>query len=177
MVTENRSPFDASPARPIATRQTSDVGFGAFFDLCVRLQPEEEIPLIRISIDDALRGLKRFKRLAKQDLLASPLTNNPRFWRIQAEARRSQYTELMNIVEKDGVEMAYCHAVGRYASLPRVISSDPDGLEPVFAGQKLALEMFFTMLGVTRQAALQAAAATKPRAPRSESRVAGGAFV
>ncbi|NLN19459.1 MAG: hypothetical protein GX162_09330 [Firmicutes bacterium] len=133
--------------------------------------------MIRISADDVLRGLKRFKRLAKQDLLASPLTNNPRFWRILAETRRSQYTELMNIVEKDGVEMAYRYAVGRYASLPRVVSSDQIGSEPVFAGQKLALEMFFTMLGVTRQAALQAAARTKPKVPKSETRVAGGAIV
>ena len=115
--------------------------------------------MIRISNEDVLRGLKRFKRLAKQDLLASNLTSNPQFWRTQAEARRTQYTELMEIVEKDGVEMAYRHAVGRYASLPRLASGEPTQPEPTLAGQRLALEMFFTMLGVTNKAAIHAAAA------------------
>lgn len=128
--------------------------------------------MIRISDDDALRGLKKFKRLAKQDFLASTLADNPQFWRTQAEARRSQYTELMEIVEKDGVEVAYRHAVGRYASLPRLASSDFAELEPAWMGQKLALEMFFTMVGVTHQAALQAAATRRA----SQQGVASGSF-
>jgi hypothetical protein len=132
------------------------------------------MPMIRISDDDALRGLKKFRRLAKQDLLASTLTDNPQFWRTQAEARRSQYAELMGIVEKDGVEVAYRHAVGRYASLPRLASSEFAGLEPVFSGQKLALEMFFTMMGITNQAALRAAATSRHV---SQEGVASGSFV
>jgi hypothetical protein len=103
--------------------------------------------LILIAKDDVLRGLKAFKRLAKQDLLASPLTANPQFWSAQAQARRREYDVLAQIVDEDGVEVAYDRAVERYASLPHVASEDKFG--PEVLGQRQALDMFFTMLGKT----------------------------
>jgi hypothetical protein len=105
--------------------------------------------VIRIAKDDVLRGLKKFKRLAKQDLLASSLTSNPHYWSTQAEARRAEYGELMEIVDDDGVEIAYRKAVQRYASLPLVAQGEcPD---PEVSGCRQALEMFFTMLGVSAE--------------------------
>lgn len=110
-----------------------------------------------IAKDDVLRGLKRCKRLAKQDLLASALTPNPHFWGTQAEARRTQYTELMEIVDSDGVETAYQQAMRRYASLPRFTPSGATGVDPEQSGQKQALEMFFTILGVSQDSSVEPA--------------------
>lgn len=110
--------------------------------------------MIRIAKDDVLRGLKSFKRLAKQDLLASALTSNPQFWSMQAEARRKQYGDLMEIVENDGVDVAYRQALQRYASLPRIASGETG--DPEVLGRQQALEMFFTMLGVDSHAADEA---------------------
>ncbi|HHT27097.1 MAG TPA: hypothetical protein GXZ82_07630 [Firmicutes bacterium] len=101
--------------------------------------------MIRIAKDDVLRGLKAFKRLAKQDFLASPLTANPQFWSTQARARRREYDVLAQIVDKDGVEAAYDRALERYASLPHLALENESN--PEILGQKQALDMFFMMLG------------------------------
>lgn len=94
---------------------------------------------------DVLRALKKFKRLAKQDLLASELTSDPDFWRGQAEARREMYDILMALVESEGVDAAHRHAVDEHASLPLLGSA---GDSAVVKGKKQALQMFFTILGV-----------------------------
>ncbi|MGE5575696.1 MAG: hypothetical protein ACM3TT_00685 [Syntrophothermus sp.] len=104
--------------------------------------------MIQVAKDDVLRGLKKFKRLAKQDILASPLTSNPDFWSKQAEARRKIYDELMQAVERDGIEEAYEMALRNYAKLPVVHSSEET--HPEVRGEKQAFEMFFTILGVEK---------------------------
>ena len=63
--------------------------------------------MIQVAKDDVLRGLKKFKRLAKQDLLASGVTSNPDFWRVQAESRRQKYSDLMELVEAKGGDLAF----------------------------------------------------------------------
>jgi len=94
---------------------------------------------------EVLRALKKFKRLAKQDLLASAHTSNPEFWRGQAEARRAMYDRLMALVENEGVEAAYRIAVDEHAALPLLDSAEE---APDVSGKRQALEMFFTILGV-----------------------------
>lgn len=109
--------------------------------------------MIVVAKDDVLRGLKRFKRLAKQDLLASSKTSNPEFWEKQAEARREKYTQLMDIIERIGVDAACDRALKDYAALPLVHSQEtPD---PVTSGYQQALEMFFKIVGVDEKARLQ----------------------
>lgn len=103
--------------------------------------------MFEVGKEDVIQGLKRFKRLAKQDLLASSLTSNPQFWSRQAEARRAMYTSLMNLVEEKGVELAYETARREYASLPR-FAFDGAETNPQDKGRAQALEMFFTLLGV-----------------------------
>lgn len=103
--------------------------------------------MFQVSKDDVLQGLKRFKRLAKQDLLASSLTSNPQFWSRQAEARRAMYTTLMNLVQEKGVELAYESARREYVSLPPFAFDNTED-HPQDKGRAQALEMFFTLLGV-----------------------------
>ena len=102
--------------------------------------------MIQIAKDDVLRGLKKFKRLAKQDLLASSLTSNPDYWRIQAEARRRKYSDLMELVDDKGVDLACKVAMSDYAKLPLFDSLEGDA--PEIRGTEQALEMFFTLLGM-----------------------------
>lgn len=109
--------------------------------------------MIVVAKDDVLRGLKRFKRLAKQDLLASSRTSNPAFWEKQAEARREKYTQLMDVIERIGVDAACERALRDYAALPLVHSQGtPD---PVISGHQQALEMFFEIIGVDQKSRLQ----------------------
>ncbi|NMB25620.1 MAG: hypothetical protein GX986_08815, partial [Firmicutes bacterium] len=98
--------------------------------------------MIMVAKDDVLRGLKKFKRLAKQDLLASTLTSNPDFWKAQAEARRHKYDDLMELVEAKGVDLACKVAMSDYAKLPLFDSLEGDA--PEIRGTEQALEMFFT---------------------------------
>lgn len=97
--------------------------------------------MILVDQDDVLRGLKRCKRLAKQALLASGLTANPSFWTAQAEARRVTYDDLMSRIEEGGVELTYTAARHRYEELV-------DSATPEQTGERQALEMFFTIVGM-----------------------------
>lgn len=101
--------------------------------------------MFSVGQSDVINALKKFRRLAKQDFLASTQTSDPVFWRLQAEARRDQYEELMESVRVDGVESAYRRSTSQYTALPlsRGENQDPDIL-----GREQAFEMFFQALGV-----------------------------
>ena len=114
--------------------------------------------MIRIAKDDVLRGLKRCKRIAKQDLLASSLTDNPHYWNVQAHTRREYYDVFMKIIEQSGVEQAYQQAIRWYAALPPCIFTQDMDPNPKTSGTRQALEVFFSILGVSREEALKARA-------------------
>lgn len=108
--------------------------------------------MIQVAKDDVLRALKKCKRLAKQDLLASGLTSDAGYWSAHAEARRKTYDELMQQVEEEGVEAAYERAMEAYAALPL---PDIDESPVEIKARHQALEMFFTILGVDVGAAVE----------------------
>lgn len=112
--------------------------------------------MIRVTARDALQALKKFKRLAKQDLLASELTDAPHFWRQQAEARRATYDVLMELVENEGVEAAHRFAVDELAALPLFGSGDNGEDNPGSAtqqGKQQALQLFVSLLGTEEEQA------------------------
>lgn len=107
--------------------------------------------MVHVSASDALRALKTFKRLAKQDFLVSVHTDNPEFWSRQAEARRETYDELMIVVQKDGVEAARRYALDELAVLPLF------GSEKFIAarrGKQQALRMFCSLFDYGRHPAV-----------------------
>lgn len=106
--------------------------------------------MFNVTASDVVRALKKFKRLAKQDLLASELTSNPQFWREQAQARRATYDALMALVESEGVDAAYRYALDENAALPLLGS---EGETAAVKGKRQALQMFFSLLGVTEPGA------------------------
>lgn len=102
--------------------------------------------MIKVAKEDVLKGLKKFKRLAKQDLLVSQLTPDPMFWITQAEGRRITYAQLMDLIEEHGLDHAYRYAIQQYADRPVLFISDQK--DPAMTGKKQAFEMFFALLGV-----------------------------
>lgn len=116
--------------------------------------------MMRVDRDDVLRGLRKCRRLAKQDLLTSTLTDDPAFWKTQAEARRAVYQQLTELVEQTGVAGAWRWAREAYLSLPL---TSPGSGDPELKGQEQALEMFFTILGV-EPAHVQAWQRRRPKA-------------
>ncbi len=102
--------------------------------------------MCQVEGEDLVRALKKFKSLAKQDLLASELTNDPLFWRTHAEARRNEYARLIKLIESSGVEQACVYALKRYQETGLCDGGDQS---PDQAGSRQALELFFRVIGVT----------------------------
>lgn len=120
--------------------------------------------MIVVAKEDVLKALKKFRRLAKQDILLSQRTAEPEFWCQQAEGRRNTYGKLMQLIEDDGVDYAYNYAVKQYANLPFIYATETDNAELIGQGQ--AFEMFYAILGVQPPAKKQC---IPPRIPISDS--------
>ena len=100
--------------------------------------------MCQVQGEDLIRALKRFKSLAKQDLLVSERTNDPYFWRTHAEARRKEYTRLIHLVENSGVEKACVYALKSYK---RNRLNNAKERSPEQDGSRQALELFFEITG------------------------------
>jgi len=110
--------------------------------------------MAQVAREDVLKGLKKFKRLAKQDLLASSLTSNPDFWAIQAKVRREVYADLMSVIEAQGVDAGISKARVEYDSVSTAFTNNPGEISnPAISGKKQALEMFFQIVGLDQERA------------------------
>ncbi|HAI85516.1 MAG TPA: hypothetical protein DCL63_00820 [Firmicutes bacterium] len=106
--------------------------------------------MIHLAREDVLRGLERFRSIAKQDFLASNLTGNPDFWAAQAAARREQYDRLIEAIQESGVSGAVEQAIEWYNELPP-LHEEPEFGKPDARGKKQALEVFFKAVGIDRR--------------------------
>lgn len=102
--------------------------------------------MVQLNAEDVIRGLKRLKSLAKQDILISSRAPDPELWLKTATARKEKYEALITLVEEHGVQRAYQIALDDYASLA-ASTPDRDGLLPYAKGEEQALEIFFKTLG------------------------------
>ena len=102
--------------------------------------------MVHVDGEDLLRALKRFKSLAKQDLLRSELTPDPAFWQTHAEARRTVYNRLINLIESSNVKKACVYAFDIYEGLQ--LSSETEGTGEQ-EGSKQAIELFFQIIGIS----------------------------
>lgn len=103
--------------------------------------------MFQVAPEDVLRGLKRSKRLAKQDLLFSSKTANPQFWTTHAEARRRVYDLLMETIEREGLDSAYQLAQRKLAALKQ-LPPDERSADASLGGEHDALSHFLGMLGL-----------------------------
>jgi len=100
-----------------------------------------------LSSEDIIRGLKHYRRIAKQDLLRSPETENPDAFRRHAEARRTVYARLAELAESQSPSDVVREALRRYQELPFVTGTE-DQAHTEIKGEENALENFFLMIGL-----------------------------
>lgn len=100
-----------------------------------------------LSSDEIIRGLKHYRRIARQDLLRSAETDNPDTFRRHAEARRTVYAHLTEIAQTQSPSEVVLEALRRYQDLPFVTGTD-DGTFTEIKGEENALENFFLMIGL-----------------------------
>ena len=100
-----------------------------------------------LSSDEIVRGLKHYRRIAKQDVLRASETPDPEASRRHAEARRVVYADLAEVAEREGPQAVVRTALVRYEKLPFVTGSTaPEHVE--IRAHENALENFFLMIGL-----------------------------
>ena len=109
---------------------------------------------VTLTTEEIVRGLKHYRRIAKQDVLRAPETPNPEVFRRHAEARRE-------VAEREGPEAAVAYALELYRSLP-FVTGTPEDQYPEIKGQENALENFFLMIGLDPKVRREARKARKP---------------
>ena len=103
--------------------------------------------VVQLNAEDIIRGLKRLKSLAKQDILISSRAPDPELWMKTATARKEKYAALITLVEEHGVESAYQIAL---EGMTLVASGqEREGNLPHMKGEEQALEIFFRTLGLS----------------------------
>lgn len=100
-----------------------------------------------LSSDEILRGLKHYRRIAKQDLLRSDGAEHPDAFRRHAEARREVYAQLATVAQGGTPEQVVQKALDLYKDLPFVTGTAADDHSEV-KGRENALENFFLMIGL-----------------------------
>ena len=100
-----------------------------------------------LSSDEIMRGLKHYRRIARQDVLRAPETEDPETFRAHAEARRSIYAHLTDVAEAQSPEDVVREALRCYRELP-FVTGTADGEHTEIKGKENALENFFLMIGL-----------------------------
>ena len=116
---------------------------------------------ITLSTEEILRGLKHYRRIAKQDILRAAETPNPEVFKRHAEARREVYAKLSEVAESKGPDAAVAFALDLYRSLPFVTGTAEDE-HPEIKGKENALENFFLMIGLDPKLRREARKARPP---------------
>ncbi len=100
-----------------------------------------------LSTDEILRGLKHYRRIAKQDLLRADQAEHPDAFRRHAEARREVYAQLTEVANDGTPEEVARAALELYKSLP-FVTGTPASDHVDVKGRENALENFFLMIGL-----------------------------
>ena len=101
-----------------------------------------------LSSDEIIRGLKHYRRIAKQDLLRAQETQNPQVFSKHAEIRREIYGTLSNFAETLSPEEVANKALEMYQKLP-FVTGTPKNTNIDIKAQENALENFFIMIGLS----------------------------
>lgn len=100
-----------------------------------------------LSSEEIIRGLKHYRRIAKQDILRATETANPAAFQQHAEARRAVYARLAELAERMTPSEVAAEALRAYRELPFVTGTAEDEHVEI-KGQENALENFFLMIGL-----------------------------
>jgi len=102
---------------------------------------------VALTAEEMIRGLKHYRRIAKQDLLRATRMTRPEFYEKLARTRRSLYAQLAEIADIKGPMAAVQTALEQYKKLP-FVTGTPEGEFPEIKGRESALENFFKMIGL-----------------------------
>ena len=114
-----------------------------------------------LSSDEMIRGLRHYRRIAKQDILRSTETENPDILRSHAEARREVYAQLATLAEKLSPADVAKEALSYYQELPFTNGSPETEFIDIKAKEN-ALENFFLMIGLEPKIRRQARSLRPP---------------
>src|SRR5690606_11202483 len=137
------------------------------------LSPEGENMDVKVvlSSEEIMRGLKHYRRIAKQDLLLANETDNPEAFRRHAEARRGDYAHLSESAEVRSPAEVVQEALKAYKELPFVTGSGQDEHTEI-KGQENALENFFLMIGLEPKVRREVRSQRRAQNPDGEARQA-----
>jgi hypothetical protein len=134
---------------------------GTFSQFTQPVAAQEAFMKVVLSSEEILRGLKHYRRIAKQDVLRAPETPNPDAFRTHAEARREVYAQLADLAEINHPDDVVEHALGIYKTLP-FLNGTPEDSHPESKGRENALENFFLMIGLDARVRREARRERKP---------------
>ncbi len=100
-----------------------------------------------LSSDEILRGLKHYKRIAKQDILRAEENGNSKHVREHAEARRQMYDQLAEVATLESPNDVVHVALEQYKKLPFVTGTPEEEYNDI-KGKESALENFFSMINL-----------------------------
>lgn len=102
---------------------------------------------VDLSMDELIRGLKHYRRIARQDLLQANAVEDGADLRVHAEARREVYTHLAETAAAEPAAEVLREALRLYQELP-FVTGTPDGEFVWEKGRENALENFFVMVNL-----------------------------
>lgn|GEM_PF-116101 len=102
---------------------------------------------IALSCDEIIRGLKHYKRIARQDLLQAE--GDPDFERraLHARSRREVYSQLAELATAEPASEVLREALRLYRELP-FVTGTPEDSHVDIKGRENALENFFLMVNL-----------------------------
>jgi hypothetical protein len=102
---------------------------------------------LALNTDDLIKGLKHYRRIAKQDIVRSGESSDQPWLKDHATARREVYARLAELAAEQDPEQVVQEALDWYKQLPFVTGTE-DGEHVEVKGQENALENFFLMVGL-----------------------------
>lgn len=100
-----------------------------------------------LSSSEIIRGLKHYRRIARQDLLHAGQTPDSERYRQHAEARREIYAHLAAVAETEPPLEVAREALRCYQQLP-FVTGTPEDEHLEVKGRENALENFFLLIGL-----------------------------
>lgn len=102
---------------------------------------------VALSTDELIRGLKHYKRIARQDLLQAAEEPDSERITLHAESRREIYSHLAELADTEPASEVVRAALRIYQSLPFVTGTPEDSFIDI-KGRENALENFFLMINL-----------------------------
>ncbi len=102
---------------------------------------------VALSSSEIIRGLKHYRRIARQDLLQAPESPDPDRFTRHAESRREVYSHLAEVASTEPSDEVLREALRWYRELP-FVTGTPEDSHVEIKGRENALENFFLMINL-----------------------------